>query len=89
MNKIDWQYINKMRDTIILISDEGKTTHEIEGVDKEVLLNSDIFITYNIKPDYYNKETVKDFITKYHIKQRIVDEYNNLILIADWETLDA
>ncbi|MCM3394851.1 MULTISPECIES: hypothetical protein [Cytobacillus] len=84
---IDWKFIHKHRNAVFLISDGGKATHELD-VNKEVFANTDTYVSYNIKPDIYNKDMVKDFITKYHITERIVDQYNNLLLIADYEVID-
>lgn len=60
---------------------------EIEE-DRSTLLSCDYYLDYNIKPDIYNKDVVKDFIIKYKIIYRIVDKNNNLFLITEKESID-
>ena len=53
---------------------KGMGIIEIENVEKSLLLSSQHYITYNIKSNIYNKKVVKDFIIKYTILDRIVDD---------------
>ncbi|MEX3710867.1 hypothetical protein ABFV99_00530 [Cytobacillus horneckiae] len=82
---IDWHNIHKFHGKVIVIADEGRAFIELEDVDKEVIVNCDTYVTYNIKSDMFNKNTVQDLITKYYIKEKYVDQNKNLILIADSE----
>lgn len=91
-SRVDWAWISKRRNKIILaeIGQDGpgfRSTHELDEdlIDRPQLLSTKVYVTYNIKEHIQGN----DFITRYEILDSIVDEHNNLVLIAKSNTYET
>lgn len=69
MGKEPWVDISREINKILLVHEENY--YELRDVNLDILKSADCFLTYQ-----------KSFVKKFYIKERIVDQNNNLILIA-------
>lgn len=60
--------------------------YELDNVDREALLTCQIFLDYNIKPEYI--AIANNFIMKYEILERVIDKNNNLFLLVKLKNYD-
>lgn len=55
---------------------------------REYLLKANTYLMYNNKAKEKGKRNVERYITKYNFIEKVLDDYNNLIIIAIEERLD-
>lgn len=91
-SRVDWAWISKRRSKIILaeVGQDGPgfcATHELdeEVLDRSQLISAKTYVRYNIN-EYAQGN---NFITHYEILESIVDQYNNLVLIARSKAYEA
>ncbi|MDH4619964.1 MULTISPECIES: hypothetical protein [Brevibacillus] len=84
--EVNWFTIaSDYRDSIILIDIEHpRTVYQIDNdtVSRKDLMLANNYITYRV-----NKYNGTGAVIKYLILERFVDEYNNLIIFAKYETI--